>query len=83
MGLAQVASILDQEGYHIRIEDLIDKSVFVEQVGLLATERKQQIEKERQDPWGEKGRTKKMEKMKEKKSSKFGAMATRMGFKRK
>ncbi|KAF1943906.1 acetyl-CoA synthetase-like protein [Clathrospora elynae] len=85
MGLAQVASILDQEdGFRARVEDLIDKSVFVEQVGLLAAERKQQIEKERQDPWGEKGKTKIEERVKaDRKASSFGAFAKKMGFRKK
>ncbi|KAF2742358.1 nonribosomal peptide synthase-like protein [Sporormia fimetaria CBS 119925] len=59
MGLAQVASILDQEGLKVRVEDLIDKSVFVDQVGLLAEVKKKVLEREREgemSPWGEKGR---------------------------
>lgn len=56
MGLAQVASILDQEGLRVRVEDLIDKCVFNDQVGLLAIERKKQLDKEEMSPWGEKGR---------------------------
>ncbi|KAF2276611.1 nonribosomal peptide synthase [Westerdykella ornata] len=56
MGLAQVASILDQEGLRVRVEDLIDKSVFVDQVGLLAVERKKVLESEEMSPWGEKAR---------------------------
>lgn len=86
MGLAQVASILDQdEGFRVRVEDLIDKSVFVEQVSLLATERVKQLEKERQSPWGEKAKTKKdkEDKGKGKKSSGFGALAKKMGIGRK
>jgi hypothetical protein len=85
MGLAQVAAILDQEeGFRVRVEDLIDKSVFVEQVGLLAAERKKQIEKERQNPWGDKGKAKSEEKAKvERKGSAFGTLVKKMGFKRK
>lgn len=85
MGLAQVASILDQEeGFRVRVEDLIDKSVFVDQVGLLAIERKKQIEKDRQNPWGEKGKSKAVERVKlERSSSGLGAFARRIGFKRK
>ncbi|KAF1951517.1 nonribosomal peptide synthase [Byssothecium circinans] len=55
MGLAQIASILDQEGLRVRVEDLIIAPLFVEQVGLLAEERKRVIEKEEMSPWGEKG----------------------------
>ncbi|CAO2654052.1 Nn.00g107850.m01.CDS01 [Neocucurbitaria sp. VM-36] len=85
MGLAQVASILDQEeGFRVRVEDLIDKSVFVEQVSLLTVERKKQIEKDRQNPWGEKGKSKAIERVKlERTGSGFGAFARKMGFKRK
>jgi hypothetical protein len=84
MGLAQVASILDQEeGFRVRVEDLIDKAVFVEQVGILATERKKQIEKERQDPWGDKSKTKSEDKAKDRKGSAIGALAKRIGFRRK
>jgi hypothetical protein len=79
MGLAQVTSILDHEGLRIRVEDLLDKSVFVDQVGVLAVERKKTIEKEEQSPWGEKGRVKKEEKVQpEKSSSGFGAFARKM-----
>lgn len=56
MGLAQVTSILDHDGLRVRVEDLLDKSVFVDQVGVLAAERKKMIDKEEQNPWGEKGR---------------------------
>ncbi|KAF2683049.1 acetyl-CoA synthetase-like protein [Lentithecium fluviatile CBS 122367] len=78
MGLAQVTSILDYEGLRVRVEDLIDKSVFVEQVGVLAVERKKAIEKEEMSPWGEKGRGKKEEKVKEEKGTGFGALARKM-----
>jgi hypothetical protein len=57
MGLAQIASILDQEGLKVRVEDLIDKCTFVDQIGVLAVERKKQMLKEEASPWGEKGRT--------------------------
>ncbi|PSN72225.1 acetyl-CoA synthetase-like protein [Corynespora cassiicola Philippines] len=60
MGLAQMASMLDQEGLHVRVEDLLDKPVFADQVGVLAIDRKKQIEREAANearPWGEKGRT--------------------------
>ncbi|OAL51558.1 acetyl-CoA synthetase-like protein [Pyrenochaeta sp. DS3sAY3a] len=85
MGLAQVASILDQEeGFRVRVEDMIDKSVFVEQVGLLAAERKRQLEKENQNPWGEKGKTKVEETKKiEKTGSGFGSFAKKLRFKKK
>ncbi|KAF2707683.1 acetyl-CoA synthetase-like protein [Pleomassaria siparia CBS 279.74] len=55
MGLAQVASILDQYGLRVRVEDLIDKCTFSEQVGLLAVERNKELKKEKLSPWGEKG----------------------------
>lgn len=86
MGLAQVASILDQDGLRVRVEDLLDKSVFVDQVGILAVERKKQIEREAQNPWGEKGKTKvevKGVKEKERRGSGFGQLAKRIGLKRK
>jgi hypothetical protein len=78
MGLAQVKSILDHEGLRIKVEDLLDKSVFVDQVGVLAVERKKTIEKEEQSPWGEKVRAKKEEKVQPEKSSGFGAFARKM-----
>ncbi|KAF2873546.1 nonribosomal peptide synthase [Massariosphaeria phaeospora] len=56
MGLAQIASILEQDGLRIRVEDLIDKEVFVDQVSVLAVEKKKQLVKEEDSPWGEKGR---------------------------
>lgn len=86
MGLAQVASILDQdEGFRVRVEDLIDKSVFVDQVNLLATERKKQLERERQNPWGEKGKAKSEEnrKAKAEKGRGFRALVRKVGFRRK
>ncbi|KAH9861676.1 hypothetical protein J1614_011429 [Plenodomus biglobosus] len=85
MGLAQVASILDQEdNFRVKVEDMIDKSVFVEQVSLLAIERKKQIEQEKQDPWGEKGKSRTEEKGKmEKKGSSLGNLVKKMGIKRK
>jgi hypothetical protein len=85
MGLAQVASILDQDGLRVRVEDLLDKSVFVDQVSILAVERKKQIEREMQNPWGEKGKTRIEVKVKEKerRGSGFGLLAKRIGLKRK
>lgn len=57
MGLAQIASMLDHEdGWKVRVEDLLDKPVFVDQVKLLAVERKKQIERDEMSPWGEKGK---------------------------
>ena len=89
MGLAQIASILDQDGFKIRVEDLIDKSDFNEQVGLLAAERKKQVEKEEMSPWGEKGerakavaKGRKDELKLERKESGFGALAKKIGLKR-
>ncbi|CAJ2506120.1 Uu.00g002500.m01.CDS01 [Anthostomella pinea] len=61
MGLAQVASILDQEGLRVRVEDLLSTPLFVGQVGLLAEERKRVIARERMSPWGEKGARKEKE----------------------
>lgn len=87
MGLAQVASILDQDGLRVRVEDLLDKSVFVDQVSILAVERKKQIEREMQNPWGEKAKTRvgveEKTKEKERRASGFGSLAKRIGFKRK
>ncbi|CAN9149917.1 unnamed protein product [Alternaria alternata] len=86
MGLAQVASILDQDGLKVRVEDLLDKSVFVDQVSILAVERKKQIEKEMQNPWGEKAKARigveEKTKDKERRASGFGSLAKRIGFKR-
>jgi hypothetical protein len=76
MGLAQVSSILDHEGLRVRVEDLLDKSVFVDQVGVLAVERKKAIEKEEQSPWGDK----KVKKEEKAPAEKKGGMA---GFARK
>jgi len=78
MGLAQVTSILDHEGLRIRVEDLLDKSVFVDQVGVLAVERKKAIEKEEQSPWGEKGRVKKEEKVQPEKAGGLASFARKM-----
>ena len=78
MGLAQVTSILDHEGLRVRVEDLLDKSVFVDQVGVLAIERKKAIEKEEQSPWGEKGRAKKEEKVQSDKAGGLASFARKM-----
>ncbi|KAL6705717.1 hypothetical protein ACN47E_006506 [Coniothyrium glycines] len=84
MGLAQIASILDQEeGFRVRVEDLIDRSTFADQVGVLATERKKQIERERQDPWGDKSKNRADIKEKERKISVMGRLAGKIGLKRK
>jgi hypothetical protein len=88
MGLAQVTAILAEEGFRVRVEDLLDKSVFVDQVGVLIVERKKQVEKEEQSersPWGEKGKSKKTEtiKVKSEKKSGLGALARKMGLKKK
>ncbi|RAR10725.1 nonribosomal peptide synthetase 4 [Stemphylium lycopersici] len=85
MGLAQVASILDQDGLKIRVEDLLDKSVFFDQVGILAAERKKQIDKEAQNPWGDKGKMKIEERTREKerRGSAFGTLAKRIGLRKK
>lgn len=86
MGLAQVSSILAEEGFTIRVEDLLDKSVFVDQIGLLIIERKKQCERELENeksPWGEKGKLRKAETAKvEGKKSGLGALARKMGLKR-
>ncbi|KAE8868897.1 hypothetical protein PTNB73_03950 [Pyrenophora teres f. teres] len=82
MGLAQVASILDQDGLKIRVEDLLDQSMFADQVSILAVARKKQIEKELQNPWGDKGKMKAEEKANNKKSGTFGSLAKRIGFKK-
>jgi len=84
MGLAQVASILDQDGFHVRVEDLLAKSVFVEQVGLLAIERNKHIEMERQSPWGEKAKNKTNGKEKiETRGSIVGKLVQKFGTRRK
>ncbi|KAF1969239.1 hypothetical protein BU23DRAFT_477496 [Bimuria novae-zelandiae CBS 107.79] len=89
MGLAQIASILDHEhGWKVRVEDLLDKPLFVDQVRLLATERKKQIEKEEMSPWGEKvniaGRSTPVDKAGlGRRESGLGALARKIGLKRK
>ncbi|KAH7409858.1 hypothetical protein DE146DRAFT_732737 [Phaeosphaeria sp. MPI-PUGE-AT-0046c] len=88
MGLAQVASILAEEGFRVRVEDLLDKSVFVDQVSVLVVVRKKQVEKEEQSersPWGDKSKGKKTEtiKVKSEKKSGLGALARRIGLKKK
>jgi hypothetical protein len=88
MGLAQVASILAEEGFRVRVEDLLDKSVFVDQVGVLVVERKKQVEKEEQSeksPWGDKGKLKKTDTLKVKTEKKhgLGALARKIGLKKK
>ncbi|KAF2200880.1 acetyl-CoA synthetase-like protein [Delitschia confertaspora ATCC 74209] len=55
MGLAQVSSILENEGFRVRVEDLIERCVFVEQVQLLCEEKLRQIKEEEENPWGAKG----------------------------
>lgn len=88
MGLAQVAAILAEEGFRVRVEDLLDKSVFVDQVSVLVMERKRQVEKEElseKSPWGDKGKGKKTTetiKVKKEKSG-LGAWARKMGLKKK
>lgn len=89
MGLAQVASILAEEGFRVRVEDLLDKSAFVDQVSVLVVERKKQVAKEEESersPWGDKRKMKKTETIKVKdegKKSGFGALARKIGLKRK
>lgn len=89
MGLSQIASIFDHEnGWKVRVEDLLDKPVFVDQVRLLAAERKKQIEREAMSPWGEKGKvsgkgTPVDRIVLERRASGLGALARKMGLKRK
>ncbi|OCL10211.1 nonribosomal peptide synthase-like protein [Glonium stellatum] len=52
MGLVQVASLLDQEGFKVRVEDLIDHPILLEQVALLSLQVAQEKEKETASPWG-------------------------------
>ncbi|KAF1365608.1 CoA-dependent acyltransferase [Lizonia empirigonia] len=64
MGLAQVVAILSERGFVIKVEDMLDNSNFVDQIGLLVVERKKQLEAETQNgkgPWGNKGKKKKVE----------------------
>ncbi|KAF2267152.1 acetyl-CoA synthetase-like protein [Lojkania enalia] len=82
MGLAQVASILDHEGLRIRVEDLIEKCVFVEQISVLAAERRRVVEKEEMSPWGEKGRKGETKEESEKKDSGFVGLVKKIGLKR-
>ncbi|PVH81870.1 nonribosomal peptide synthase [Cadophora sp. DSE1049] len=49
IGLAQVASLLEQEGMKLRVEDLVDHPVMVEQLALLVAYRKAQKERELED----------------------------------
>jgi hypothetical protein len=88
-GIAQIASTFNHEdGWKVRVEDLLDKPVFVDQVTLLAAERKKQIEKEEMSPWGEKGKVVAKgvlgdkDKL-ERRQSGLGALARKMGLKRK
>lgn len=88
-GVAQIASTFNHEDeWKVRVEDLLDKPVFVDQVGLLAAERKKQIEKEEMNPWGEKGKVAAKgvlgdkEKL-ERRQSGLGALARKIGLKRK
>ncbi|KAF4633014.1 hypothetical protein G7Y89_g5108 [Cudoniella acicularis] len=48
IGLAQVASLLEQEGYKLRVEDLVDHPIMIEQLALLAAQkiRDQEMETE-------------------------------------
>ncbi|ORY11754.1 nonribosomal peptide synthase [Clohesyomyces aquaticus] len=89
MGLAQVASILDQEGLRVRVEDLIEKCVFREMVGVLAAERMKEVEKENMGPWGEKGKKREEEKKRkagkaklERRESGLGGLVRKIGMKR-
>lgn len=64
MGLAQVVAILSEQGFVVRVEDMLDNSKFVDQIDLLVVERKKQLEAETQtekSPWGNKGKSKKAE----------------------
>jgi hypothetical protein len=83
MGLAQVVAFLAEQGLVVRVEDMLDNSVFVDQVGLLAVERKRQLEAEAQkekNPWGDKGKTKKTgnREVLQRKPSTFGALARKV-----
>ena len=49
IGLAQVASLLEQEGMKLRVEDLVDHPVMVEQLALLVAFKKAQKERELED----------------------------------
>ncbi|KAH7407957.1 nonribosomal peptide synthase [Cadophora sp. MPI-SDFR-AT-0126] len=49
IGLAQVASLLEQEGMKLRVEDLVDHPVMVEQLALLVAFKKAQKEQEMED----------------------------------
>jgi aryl carrier-like protein len=46
IGLAQVASLLEQEGYKLRVEDLVDHPIMIEQLALLAVYKKEEKERE-------------------------------------
>ncbi|KAH8712255.1 hypothetical protein GQ44DRAFT_829973 [Phaeosphaeriaceae sp. PMI808] len=86
MGLAQVASILSEEGFTVRVEDLLDKSIFVDQVSVLVAERKRQVENEERNqksPWGEKGKLKTENAKINGKKTGLGSLARRIGFKTK
>jgi len=86
MGLAQAASILAEEGFNVRVEDLLDKSTFVDQVSVLIAERKKQLEKDEQiqkSPWGDKSKMKRTETVKPGgKKTGLGALARKMGLKK-
>jgi hypothetical protein len=82
MGLAQVVAILAERDFIVRVEDMLDNSLFVDQINLLVVERKRQLEAEalkEKSPWGNKGKPKKIgDKKPEKKPSTFGALAQRV-----
>jgi aryl carrier-like protein len=46
IGVAQVASLLEQEGYKLRVEDLVDHPIMFEQLALLAIYKKEERERE-------------------------------------
>jgi len=46
IGLAQVAFLLEQEGYNLRVEDLVDHPVMIEQLALLAVYAKEKRARE-------------------------------------
>jgi hypothetical protein len=82
MGLAQIVAILAEGDLVVRVEDMLDNSLFVDQINLLVVEKKKQLEAEARNeksPWGNKGNSKKTgDKKVEKKQSAFGALAQKV-----
>jgi hypothetical protein len=47
IGIAQLVSVLEQEGFKLRVEDLVDRPIMIEQLALCAVHEKKMKERER------------------------------------